>query len=90
MHAASERRMVGMLECVGLDPAIARISDPYTIMEYAIEGAMKAVRERCRTCPTVNLCERWLAGSEDCDNGFCANAKVFNELKIICDDAARL
>jgi hypothetical protein len=90
MHAASEQRMVGMLEHVGLDPAIAEISDPDTIMEYAIETAMKAVRQRCRQCPTVNLCERWLAGNEDCDNGFCPNARVFNELKIICDDVAQL
>lgn len=81
VDAASLRRMAGMLECVGLDPAIAESRDPDTIMEFAIEQAMKTVRRRCRVCPAVSLCERWLAGDEVCDNAFCPNARVFNELK---------
>ena len=61
MNAASERRMVGMLERVGLDPAIAEISDPDTIVEFSIKAVMEEIRQRCRACPNVNVCERWLA-----------------------------
>ncbi len=81
MGAASQRRMMGMLECVGLDPGIAESRDPDTITEFAIEQTMKTVRRRCLACPAVGLCERWLAGDEVCDNAFCPNATVFNELK---------
>ena len=84
--AASERRMVSMLERVGLDPAIASSGEPDTILECMIEASMKEIRQRCRACTTVNECERWLAGKEDGDNVFCPNAEVFNALKIICDD----
>ncbi len=88
MAAASERRMLSMLERVGLDPAIASSGEPDTIMEWLIEATMKEVRQRCRACTTVKECERWLAGNKDSDNDFCPNARVFDELKTICDAAA--
>ena len=81
--------MVSMLEHVGLDAAIAERGDSDTIVGFAIETAMKKIRQRCRACSTIDLCERWLAGNEDGDNGFCPNAGAFNELKMICGPVAR-
>ena len=86
MAASSERRMLSMLDRVGLDPAIASSGEPDTIFDCMIETTMKEVRQRCRACSTVNECERWLAGNEESDNVFCPNAKVFKALKIIRDD----
>ncbi len=73
MATQSERRMTGMLERVGLDPAIA-ISGNTAII-------MKEIRQRCRSCATDGVCERWLAGDEVGENDFCPNAKVFETLK---------
>jgi hypothetical protein len=73
MAAASERRMMEMLDRVGLDPAIAEGRDTSAIM--------KEVRQRCRSCSTEAVCERWLAGDEKGGNLFCPNARVFSELK---------
>jgi len=73
MAAASERRMVSMLESVGLDPAIASSGDT--------EAIMKEVRQRCQTCATEDVCERWLVGDKRGDNVFCPNAKVFDALR---------
>jgi hypothetical protein len=72
-RAGSERRMVNMLERVGLDPALASSGDYETIM--------KEVRQRCGNCSTESVCERWLAADEVSDNDFCPNAKVFDLLK---------
>lgn len=72
-RAASERRMVRMLERVGLDPAIASSGDS--------EAIMKEIRQRCRTCASEDLCERWLADDVDGDNYFCPNAKVIDALQ---------
>jgi hypothetical protein len=36
------------------------------------------VRARCRRCPVEDVCERWLAGELEGDNGFCPNANVFD------------
>jgi hypothetical protein len=36
---------------------------------------MKEVRQRCRTCSTEDVCERWLAGEEAGENIFCPNAQ---------------
>ena len=71
--AASERRMVSMLEHVGLDPAVASSADT--------EAIMQEIRRRCRTCATEDVCERWLADDEDSDNVFCPNAKVLDALQ---------
>lgn len=73
MAAASERRMMRMLERVGLDPAIISSGDK--------EAIMKGIRSRCRSCSTEGVCERWLAGEEAGENVFCPNAKVFEALK---------
>ena len=73
MVAASERRMISMTDRLGLDPAFAASGDT--------KAVMKEVRRRCRSCPSEALCERWLAGKEDGDNGFCPNAEVFSALK---------
>jgi hypothetical protein len=75
--AASERRMLGMLECAGLVPDIASGVDN--------ESIMKEIRQRCSTCANEDVCERWLAGGNDGDNFFCPNAKVFDELKRTVD-----
>lgn len=73
MAARSEQRMMAMMECVGLDPAIASSGDTRTII--------KEIRQRCRHCGAEGYCERWLAGKESGDNEFCPNAKVWESLK---------
>ena len=69
----SERRMRAMLESVGLDPEIATSGEVPTIM--------KEVRQRCRSCASESVCERWLQGKKDDGNDFCPNAKVFDVLR---------
>ena len=69
----SERRMRAMLESVGLDPEIAASGEIPTIM--------KEVRQRCRSCASESVCERWLLGRKDDCNDFCPNAKVFDVLR---------
>jgi Family of unknown function (DUF6455) len=73
LAANSERRMLTMLESVGLDPEIATSGE--------IPIIIKEVRQRCRSCATEAVCERWLQGNEAGDNSFCPNAKVFETLK---------
>jgi hypothetical protein len=73
MGAASERRMMRMLERAGLDPAIASHGDT--------EHIMREVRQRCHKCQSESVCERWLAGEEQGENTFCPNAQVFEFLK---------
>jgi len=46
----SERRMLSMIESIGLDPAIASSSD--------LETIMGEVRKRCRSCTSEDVCER--------------------------------
>jgi len=69
----SERRMLSMIESIGLDPAIASNSDLETIMSEA--------RQRCRSCTSEDVCERWLTCNEKGDNDFCPNAETFAALK---------
>ncbi len=69
LAANSERRMQAMLLSVGLDPDITSNGD--------IDSIMSAVRLRCRTCASEDVCERWLKGEVQGDNVFCPNAKVF-------------
>ncbi len=69
----SERRMRSMLESVGLDPSIANTNEIPTIM--------REIRQRCRTCRSEGVCERWLEGQEKGGNDFCPNAKVFEVLQ---------
>ena len=73
MAAKSEQRMRAMIDCVGLDPAIASSGDTQAIM--------KEIRQRCRHCNAEGFCDRWLAGKESGDNAFCPNAKVWESLK---------
>jgi len=88
MAVASERRMVGMLERVGLDSAIASSIESDTIIKCVIKTSMQEIRKQCRACSTVDECERWLAAKEDGDNAFCPNAEAFEALRVICDDIA--
>lgn len=71
--AASARRIRHMLEYVGLDPDIAASDDTKAIM--------KGVRQRCLTCTTEDVCDRWLDGDDHSYNSFCPNAVIFNQLK---------
>jgi len=70
---SSERRLLSMLESVGLDPELASSADMATIMSE--------VRQRCRHCQSEAVCERWLQGDESGDNQFCPNARVFEVLR---------
>ena len=74
---ASERRMVSMLERIGIDPDIVSSADKETIM--------REIRQRCRSCASEDVCERWLTGNEAGENVFCPNAKVFQTLKRTID-----
>jgi len=73
LSVASERRMRSMLERVGVDPAIVTSGDSLQIMSD--------IRQRCHTCSTEDVCERWLAGEERGSNDFCPNASVFAMLR---------
>jgi len=78
----SERRMSRMLERIGLDPSNAWKDDT--------EAVMKEVRQRCRSCATESVCEKWLAGDTAGENTFCPNAKVFAALRRSIGTAAAL
>ncbi len=69
----SERRMREMIRSVGLDPELAAGGNTEVII--------KEVRQRCRSCSTEDVCERWLTGDEKGGNEFCPNSLVFETLK---------
>jgi hypothetical protein len=73
MATSSERRMLTMLESVGLDSALITSGNTGAIMND--------IRQRCRSCASEAVCERWLSGDEKGDNDFCPNASVFAALK---------
>ncbi len=73
LAAQSERRMLAMLESVGLDPAVAFSGSVGTILSE--------VRQRCQSCASEAVCERWLSGDADGDNEFCPNSRVFSILR---------
>lgn len=77
LAANSERRMQEMLVSVGLDPEVAKSGDT--------ENIMKEVRQRCQSCTTEDVCERWLTGDIEGDNDFCPNSMVFKTLKKYSD-----
>ncbi len=79
MAAASERRMMSMLQCAGLDPEIATQGET--------EAIIKDIRRRCRRCPSEAFCDRWLAGEEKGGNTFCPNARVFDMLTRTAESA---
>ena len=72
MAAASVRRMTSMLAHAGMDPEGASHGDTGAVM--------RDVRSRCRRCRSEDLCDRWLVGGVEGDNGFCPNAQIFREL----------
>ncbi|MDX2412403.1 MAG: DUF6455 family protein [Woeseiaceae bacterium] len=76
----SERRMLSMLDSLGLDPEIASSGELNTIMGEA--------RKRCEACTTEDVCERWLRGDEEGDNAFCPNKRVFDILSKYKDGVA--
>lgn len=73
LAANSERRMRAMVVTLGLDPAITSSGN--------IDSIMKDVRQRCRTCSSEDVCERWLNREVPGDNDFCPNAKVFEAFR---------
>ena len=75
----SERRMLSMLDSLGLDSDIASNDDLKTVMGEA--------RQRCQSCTSEDVCERWLRGDEEGDNAFCPNARVFEILNKYGDAA---
>jgi hypothetical protein len=72
LNRNSERRMLSMIDSLGLDTDIAANAELGTIMGE--------VRQRCRGCTAEDVCERWLRGDEEGDNAFCPNARVFEIL----------
>jgi hypothetical protein len=69
LAANTQRRMMAMLESVGLDPAIVSSGDIKTIMSE--------IHDRCQSCASEDVCERWLQGDKKGDNTFCPNSKAF-------------
>jgi uncharacterized protein DUF6455 len=76
-HAAShsEKRMMHMLMCAGVDPGFSGHDDTWPILQVA--------RGRCGRCRAGDMCDRWLAGKVEGDNSFCYNAQIFRILKRI-------
>ena len=72
LGATSRSRMYRMMARLGVDPSKLSDSDDNTATN------MKAIRSRCRRCPSEDVCERWLAGEIEGDHGFCPNASVFD------------
>ncbi len=81
--AASARRLMRMIQRIGLDSRTDALGDPQT-MTIGIE-----LRRRCRRCPREDLCERWLAGKVARDNTFCPNAETFRILAGTSPDYSR-
>jgi hypothetical protein len=73
MTATSERRLISMLERVGIDPVLAATADNAQII--------REIRQRCHTCATEDVCERWLSGEVKGANDFCPNVSVFATLR---------
>ncbi len=72
MATTSEARMLRMLARVGGGPALAGQDAGAAIPHDA--------RSRCRSCPSEDLCDRWLAGKIAGANDFCPNARIFSGL----------
>lgn len=72
LNRRSEQRMLAMLKSLGLDPDIATSGDMETIMGE--------VRQRCRSCTSKAVCERWLNAELGGDSEFCPNHRVFEIL----------
>jgi hypothetical protein len=69
---SSTSRMYRMMARIGVYPRnFARSGDD-------ADFDLDSVRKRCRMCPAEDVCERWLAGEIEGDNGFCPNAKIFD------------
>jgi hypothetical protein len=77
----SAGRMPAMMTRVGLDPGIIGL-DPGRIGlgDRRTRGVVNQAGRRCRKCPREDVCDRWLAGSVEGGNGFCANAQTFRGL----------
>jgi hypothetical protein len=73
--AASEKRMMHMLTCAGVDPRFSGHDDTWAILQVA--------RGRCSRCRSEDLCDRWLARNVQGDNSFCPNAQISRILKRI-------
>ena len=68
----SGKRMTQMLTRAGVDPEVVGRGDT--------EAIIQDVRSRCGKCMSEDLCDRWLAGKVEGDNGFCPNAPIFRML----------
>jgi Family of unknown function (DUF6455) len=70
--AASRSRMYRMMAKLGVDPnKLGRAAG-------SASASVETVRTRCRMCPSEDVCERWLSGEIEGDNGFCPNARIFD------------
>ncbi len=72
LASKSKSRMYRMMASLGVDPKRFADSQEDTGID------MKVIRSRCNMCPCEDVCERWLAGEVEGDNGFCPNANVFD------------
>lgn len=72
LAADSLSRMVRMMARVGVHPNTFSGNDDGSGFD------LETVRKRCRMCPAEDVCERWLAGEVEGDNGFCPNAHIFD------------
>lgn len=74
LAVTSSSRMYRMMATVGVYPRSFSKSDDASGLD------LNEVRKRCRMCPAEDVCERWLAGEIEGDNGFCPNAKIFDRV----------
>jgi len=89
MPATTENRFMTMLERVGLDLSIVERVRKDAILKFVFDANVKEARRRCRECMSVELCERWLSRMQDVGNGFCPNAEIIDELKMVCSTELR-
>ncbi|MDP2620892.1 MAG: DUF6455 family protein [Hyphomicrobiales bacterium] len=71
LATASASRMARMMARIGMDPAIATGGRPQSA------AILKQMRQRCRRCPSEDLCDRWVAGTVKGGNSFCPNVRAF-------------
>ena len=85
----SNRRIYRMMLTCGFSEKAAHSPDQFLDID------MKAIRRRCRKCPTPDTCDRWLHGDAVPGNDFCPNAACFKaalettQRRVVYDPARR-
>jgi hypothetical protein len=70
---ATDSRLRRMMESCGIDRETAENAD------QLLKINMNVIRDRCRHCPAIRLCDQWLNEEAATSNNFCPNAPVFRD-----------